>query len=60
MTLAGAGRVLLGSDYPFDMGDLDPAGLVEACSALDAAQCSAVLGGNAVSLFRLTAPIPGQ
>ncbi len=60
VTLAGAGRVLLGSDYPFDMGDLDPAGLVEACSALDGAQRSAVMGGNAISLFRLTAPIPAQ
>ena len=30
VALAGAERVMLGSDYPFDMGDTDPLALVEA------------------------------
>jgi len=35
--MVGADRVMLGSDYPFDMGDTDPVGLLEACD-LSAAQ----------------------
>jgi len=50
---AGADRVLLGSDYPFDMGDPDPVGCIEACGMLDAAQRAALAGGNAAALFGL-------
>ena len=42
----GADRVLLGSDYPFDMADSDPAATVRA-AGLDAAAQSAVLHANA-------------
>jgi aminocarboxymuconate-semialdehyde decarboxylase len=51
--LAGADRVLMGSDYPFDMGDPDPLGLVEACRGLSAGQRAAITGGNARALFGL-------
>jgi aminocarboxymuconate-semialdehyde decarboxylase len=51
--LVGAERVMLGSDYPFDMGDPDPVAIVEACPALDTCGRKAVLGGNAKALFRL-------
>ena len=53
VALAGADRVLLGSDYPFDMGDMDPVGRLKACGRLNAAQRAAVTGGNAAALFRL-------
>lgn len=53
VALAGADRVLLGSDYPFDMGDPDPVGCIEACGMLDAAQRAALAGGNAAALFGL-------
>jgi aminocarboxymuconate-semialdehyde decarboxylase len=53
VALAGADRVLLGSDYPFDMGDLDPVGLLESCKGLDAAARKAIEAGNAKSLFRI-------
>jgi aminocarboxymuconate-semialdehyde decarboxylase len=46
---AGADRVLLGSDYPFDMGVEDPVERVHA-SALGPDAVAAVLGGNAARL----------
>lgn len=51
--LAGADRVMLGSDYPFDMGDDDPVAIVESCDALDTDAREAILGRNAKALFRL-------
>ncbi len=44
----GADRVLLGSDYPFDMGVTDP--LQRLAAALSADQSAAVAGGNAAAL----------
>lgn len=46
----GAGRVLLGSDYPFDMADVDPVRAVEWLGLSDADQAR-VLGGNALDLL---------
>jgi aminocarboxymuconate-semialdehyde decarboxylase len=46
----GAERVLLGSDYPFDMGVERPAEIVRALE-LPEQQESAVLGGNALRLL---------
>jgi aminocarboxymuconate-semialdehyde decarboxylase len=42
----GADRVLLGSDYPFDMGDPDPVATVRAAGIGERAQ-DALLIGNA-------------
>jgi aminocarboxymuconate-semialdehyde decarboxylase len=50
----GADRVLLGSDYPFDMADPDPVGTVRA-AGLGAAEEAALLGGNAERLLALAA-----
>jgi aminocarboxymuconate-semialdehyde decarboxylase len=52
VAFAGADHVLLGSDYPFDMGTDDPAGEVRAAD-LGAEAEAKVLGGNAVSLLGL-------
>ncbi|MBI3076216.1 MAG: amidohydrolase family protein [Deltaproteobacteria bacterium] len=46
----GAGRVLMGSDYPFDIGDPEPAKIVRA-AGLPPAETDRVLGGNARALF---------
>jgi len=46
----GAERVLLGSDYPFDMGVDRPADIVRAL-ALPAEDEAAILGGNALRLL---------
>ena len=48
--VAGAGHVLLGSDYPFPLGDPDPAGTVRA-AGLRPADTASVLGANARRLF---------
>ncbi|MGN6771517.1 MAG: amidohydrolase family protein [Rhizobiaceae bacterium] len=49
--IAGADRVMLGSDYPFDMGDDDPTAIVDNCTALSVIDRAAVSGGNAKALF---------
>jgi aminocarboxymuconate-semialdehyde decarboxylase len=48
----GADRVVLGSDHPFDMGDLRPADTVRS-AGLDPGDEAAVLGGNAARLLGL-------
>ena len=48
--LVGAGRVVLGSDYPFSIGDLEPSRVVRD-SELDAEATEAILGGTAARLF---------
>ncbi|GAA0319683.1 amidohydrolase [Actinoallomurus spadix] len=50
--VAGADRVLLGSDFPFDMGTEDPLGALRA-AGLPAPDHDAVRGGNAAALLRL-------
>jgi aminocarboxymuconate-semialdehyde decarboxylase len=50
--LVGHDRVLLGSDHPFWMGDPDPLRVVRE-ARLDPATEAAILGENAVHLFRL-------
>lgn len=46
----GADRVVLGTDYPFDMGHYDPAGLVV---GLDTETQRRLLGGNAAGMLGL-------
>ncbi|WP_353946922.1 amidohydrolase family protein [Streptomyces sp. HUAS MG91] len=49
--VAGADRVLLGSDFPFDMGSEDPLGALREAGLPDAA-LHAIGGGNAATLLR--------
>ncbi|MGW8989148.1 amidohydrolase family protein [Streptomyces zhihengii] len=51
--VAGAEQVLLGSDFPFDMGSEDPVAALSA-ARLPADQFHAVRGANAAALLRLT------
>ena len=51
---AGADRVLLGSDYPFDMGNLDCVARVRTAS-IDSAARDLILGGYAQSVLGVTA-----
>jgi aminocarboxymuconate-semialdehyde decarboxylase len=48
----GAEHVLLGTDYPFDMGTTDPLGFLEQVPLSDG-QRALVLGGNAERLFSI-------
>ena len=52
VSLVGAERVMLGSDYPFDMGDADPVGMLEA-AGLTAAETAQIATGTATAFFRL-------
>lgn len=56
VAVAGCGQVLLGSDYPFDMGAVDPVGDVHA-AGLDPESTTAVLSGNAEALGLLPTQI---
>jgi aminocarboxymuconate-semialdehyde decarboxylase len=53
VAFAGAEKVLLGSDYPFDMGDERPAEVVRALE-LPAGEEEAIVGGNALRLIGRT------
>ncbi len=48
----GADHVLMGTDYPFDMGTVDPVGFL-AGAGLSPAEAAQVLGGNAARLLGL-------
>jgi aminocarboxymuconate-semialdehyde decarboxylase len=47
----GADRVVLGTDFPFDMGVDDPLARLDA-AGLSAADHAAVAGGNALDLLQ--------
>lgn len=49
----GADHVLLGSDYPYDMGESDPLGLVGKVEGLSPEETALITGGNAARLLGL-------
>jgi aminocarboxymuconate-semialdehyde decarboxylase len=49
----GTERLLMGTDYPFDMGEYDPIGHIAETPGLDAAARAAIAGGNAQRLLGL-------
>jgi len=49
----GAAQVLLGTDYPFDMGEEDPVGLINSVPRLPAAEKERIMGGNAARLRKI-------
>jgi aminocarboxymuconate-semialdehyde decarboxylase len=49
----GAKQVMLGSDYPFDMGDEDPVGLVQGLRGIEEAERERILGGTAARLLKI-------
>jgi aminocarboxymuconate-semialdehyde decarboxylase len=49
----GADHVLLGTDYPFDMGETDPLGLLSRVEGLEEKERSMIAGGNAARLLGL-------
>ncbi|MEN6476143.1 MAG: amidohydrolase family protein [Syntrophaceae bacterium] len=54
---AGIEQVVLGSDYPYDMGEYDIENLLESIPGLDRNGRDAILGGNAERMLGLTNPI---
>ena len=53
----GAERVMLGSDYPFPLGEQHIGSLVRDCAALSAHERDQILGGNAVAFFGIEEPV---
>jgi len=51
--LFGADRIVMGTDYPFDMADYDPIGHVASVDTFDASTVAAIVGGNAKRLLSL-------
>jgi len=49
----GAAQVLLGTDYPFDMGEENPVGLINSVPRLPSAEKERIMGGNAVRLLKI-------
>jgi aminocarboxymuconate-semialdehyde decarboxylase len=49
----GADHIVLGTDYPYDMAEPDPLGLVSRVAGLGAKERAAILGGNAARLLGL-------
>jgi aminocarboxymuconate-semialdehyde decarboxylase len=52
----GADHVLMGTDYPADMGEIDPIGFVEGAAGLDDGERRAILGRNAARLLNIEIP----
>ena len=48
--------MLVGTDYPADMGEIDPIGFIEGASGLDDNERWAILGGNAARLLNIEIP----
>ena len=46
----------MGTDYPADMGEIDPIGFIESAPGLDDATRRAILGGNAARLLGIEVP----
>jgi aminocarboxymuconate-semialdehyde decarboxylase len=51
--LFGVGKLLLGTDYPYDMGEYDPIGHIASVESFSDADRAAIAGGNARTLFGL-------
>lgn len=51
---AGASQVVVGTDYPFDMGNYGVQTMLDAISGLSDAELAAIAGGNAARILGLT------
>ncbi len=51
----GVERVMLGTDYPFDMGDHDPVKTIASLPHLSDGQKEQIFGGNAAAIFKIGA-----
>jgi|TARA_B100000315_G_scaffold255049_1_gene297428 aminocarboxymuconate-semialdehyde decarboxylase len=49
--IVGSARVMAGTDFPFDMGETDPMGLVDRLEGLADEEREAIKGANAARLF---------
>jgi aminocarboxymuconate-semialdehyde decarboxylase len=54
VNLWGADHIVVGTDYPYDMGWYDPRGFVDGCAFLSEADKARIEGLNAAKLLKLT------
>jgi len=54
--LYGSDHIVLGTDYPYDMGMYDPVGFVEGTDELTDSDKDAIVGGNAARLLGIAVP----
>jgi aminocarboxymuconate-semialdehyde decarboxylase len=52
----GADRILMGTDYPADMGEIDPVGFIEGAAGLSDEERAAIFGLNAARLLGIAIP----
>ncbi len=55
----GAARIVMGTDYPYDMAETDPVGHVNSVKGLSDADKARVLGGNAAELLGIVERVAG-
>ena len=53
VSMMGASRIVLGTDYPFDMGQENPVELVDAVAGLTDEEAAQIKGSNAIELLGL-------
>jgi aminocarboxymuconate-semialdehyde decarboxylase len=53
----GSDHLLLGTDYPYDMGMYDPVGFIEGAGKLKRDEKAALMGGNAARLLKIRPPV---
>ena len=56
----GPDHVLMGTDYPYDMGETDPIGFIEGSRALSDDERRLIFGGNAARLLGVEGRLPQQ
>jgi aminocarboxymuconate-semialdehyde decarboxylase len=54
LNLFGPDRILMGTDYPFDMGEYDPIGHIAGVDGMDETTLRALAGGNAARVLGLS------
>ena len=51
--VAGASQIMLGTDYPYPVQNMDPTGFICSTPGLSVTEKAAILGGNATALYSL-------
>ena len=54
LDIVGVDRVMMGTDYPFDMQEFEPVAFVESATKLSAGERKKILGGTAAELMRIS------
>ncbi len=60
VNLWGADHIVVGTDYPYDMGWYDPRSFVELCGFLTDADKAKIMGMNAAKLLKITSRLPSM